>query len=352
MKKKLLAGLLALGLLLGGITVGRAGSGTDFLVSLSYLTGTFLTDLKASVTQWVAQDTQGIYNDAVDKAGQGPASEDGWHTSAGFSAGTGKQGDAVLLSAGSGLIWTSGEGYVTSGVLVDATAGTELAPGAALSPGHRYLAAEAAEVVAASQPAQWLAQGRWQTGTGEVPLPFTDVPLGQWYYADVRFVVEKGLFQGVGGGQFNPGGTMERGMLATVLHRLAGEPAVTYSPVFTDVAEGLWYTPGVLWCAGMQVVNGMGEGLFAPTGRVTREQIAVMLYKYAVQTGHAAPERGELSGFADGGSVSSWAQDAVAWAVGAKVLNGSDGKLLPGDSATRAQVAAMLHRFSDWLDAQ
>lgn len=350
MKKKLLAGLLALVLLLGGVTVGRAGNGTDFLVSLSYLTGTYLSELKTAVAQWVSQGTQAVYDSAAGKAGQqGPP--EGGHTSAGFSAGAGTRGDAVLLPLGAVLIWTSGSGYVTSGVLVDATAGAELALGAALVPGHRYLAAEAAQVVAASQ-AQWLAEGRWQLGTGEVPLDFTDVPMGQWYYEDVRFVVENGLFQGVGGGRFSPGGTMERAMLTTVLHRLAGEPAVAWSPAFTDVAEGLWYTPGVLWCAQMQVVNGVGGGRFNPAGKVTREQIAVMLYQYAVRTGHAAPERGDLSGFADGGSVSSWARDAVAWAVGAGLLNGSGGRLLPGDSATRAQVAAMLHRFSNWLDAR
>lgn len=349
MKKKLMAGLLALTLLLSGVTVGQAAAGTDFLVSLSYLTGTFLTDLKASVKQWVTQDTQGIYNDAVDKAGQGSAPTDGWTVSSGFRAGTGQSGDAVILSAGSGLIWTSGSGYVTSGVLVDATAGTELALGAALSAGHRYLAAETAQVVAASQT-QWLAEGRWQLGTGEVPLAFTDVLLGQWYYEDVRFVVEGGLFQGVGGGRFNPGGTMERGMMTTVLHRLAGEPPVSGAQMFTDVPAEVWYAPGTAWCAQQKIVEGVGGGRFNPSGKVTREQIAVMLYKYAMQTGHAVTERGELSGFADSRSVSSWAADAMSWAVGTKILNGSDGKLLPGASATRAQVAAMLHRFSDWLD--
>ncbi len=291
MKKKMIAGLLAAVLLAGCVTAAWAGSGSDPLISLSYLNGAYLTDLKAYITQWVTQDTQGIYNDAVDQAGRYKPSGDGWTTSSGFAAGSGKSGDAVILSAGSGLIWTSGSGYVTSGVLVDATAGAELALGAALISGHRYLAAEQAEVSITSQSVQWLAEGRWKMGTGQAPLPFTDVAPGQWYYEDVRFAVENGLFQGVGGGRFEP------------------------------------------------------------HGKVTREQIAVMLYKYAVQTGHTAGERGNLSGFLDAGSVSSWAGDAVSWAVGAGLLNGSDGKLLPGSSATRAQVAAMLHRFQGWLDA-
>lgn len=352
MKKKLLAGLLALGLLAGCATVAWAGSGADSLISRSYLNGVWLTDLRASITQWVTQDTQGVYNDAVDKAGQGPAPSDGWTVSSGFQAGTGQYGAALRLSAGSGLIWTAGSGYVTSGVLVDATAGVELAPGAALTVGHRCLAAEEAEVVVASQSAGWLTEGRWRMGTGQVPLAFTDVALNEWYYEDVRFVVEGGLFQGVGNGRFSPGGTMERGMMTTVLHRLAGEPSVGGAPAFTDVPAGEWYAPGTAWCAQMKIVEGVGGGRFNPNGKVTREQIAVMLYKYAAQTGHNAWERGDLSAFPDAGSVSSWAGDAMSWAVGTKILNGSDGKLLPGNSATRAEVAAMLHRFQGWLDRQ
>lgn len=352
MKQKLLAALLALGLLLGCAAVGWAGSGTDPLISLSYLNGAWLTDLKAYITQWVVQDTQAIYNDAAAQAGQGAPPADGWTVSNGFAAGTGQYGAAVILSAGSGLIWRSGSGYVTSGVLVDATAGVELAPGSALTAGHRYLAAEAAEVVAATQSAGWLAEGRWRMGTGELPLSFTDVDMGQWYYEDVRFVVENGLFQGVGDGRFNPGGTMERGMMTTVLHRLAGEPPVSGAQAFTDVPAGEWYAPGTAWCAQKKIVEGVGGGRFNPSGKVTREQIAVMLYKYAVQTGHNAWERGALSAFPDAGSVSSWAQEAMSWAVGTKLLNGSGGKLLPGESATRAQVAAMLHRFQGWLDEQ
>lgn len=352
MRQKLLAALLALGLLLGCATVAWAGSGTDPLISLSYLTGTWLTDLKASITQWAAQDTQGIYNDAVDKAGQGAAPSDGWTASSGFQAGTGQYGAALRLSAGSGLIWTAGSGCVTSGLLVDATAGVELAPGAALTAGHRCLAAEEAEVVVSSQSAGWLAEGRWRMGTGQVPLPFSDVSLGQWYYEDVRFVVDNGLFQGVGGGRFSPGGTMERGMMTTVLHRLAGEPAVENAQVFTDVPAGEWYAPGTAWCAQRKIVEGVGGGRFNPKGKVTREQIAVMLFKYAVQMGYNAWERGDLSPFLDAGRVSSWAEEAVSWAVGTKILNGSDGRLIPGDSATRAQVAAMLHRFQGWLDGQ
>lgn len=348
MKKKMLAGALALLALLGLVTAGLAGSQSDPLISLSYLNGTFFADLKTRVTQWVAQDTKDL------GAGAGQTA-DGWTASSGFVAGEGESGDTVTLATGSGLIWTAGSGAVSSGVLVDATAGTELTAGKALTAGHRYLAAEETVVVASSQ-ARWMTEGKWLLGTGgtvTTPLTFADVSESAWYYDDVRFVVENGLFTGVSDTQFKPGDTMDRGMMTTVLHRLAKEPAVSYSREFSDVPDGQWYTKGTIWCARMGIVNGVGGGRFAPGQVIARQQIAVMLYNYAVKTGRAAEERGDLSTFSDARSVASWAKDAMSWAVGAGILNGGDGgRLLPEDGAQRAQVAAMLHRFQNWLEAQ
>ena len=356
MRKKLLTGALVLLILLGCVTVGWAGGQPDPLISLSYLTETFLDSLKALAAQWAAEDTRKLYDDAAARAaGQTPGPEDGWAVSSGFVPGEGAYGETVILTTGSGLIWNDGSGSVSSGVLVDATAGTELAEGAALTAGHRYLAVEDTVVVTFSRSARWMAEGRWrcgEKGTVEVPLPFTDALKDQWYYDDVRFVVENGLFNGVSDTLFEPESTMERGMMTTVLHRLAKEPAVSYSPIFSDIPDNQWYTPGTVWCAQMGIVNGIGDGLFAPGQTVARQQIAVMLYNYAVKTGRIASERGDLSAFPDAWAVESWAQDAMSWAVGVGIINGSDGKLLPGDGAQRAQVAAMLHRFQNWLEAQ
>ena len=349
MKKKLCAGALALLVLLGFATTGWAGSQPDPLISLSYLTGTFFTELKTLVTQWVVQGTQGL------EAGEGQIPEDGWFTSSGFVPGEGEYGGTVILTEGSGLIWTGGIGSVSSGALVDATAGTELTEGEPLTAGHRYLAGEDTVVVASSQSAQWMAEGKWrcgERGTVFIPLPFTDVPEDRWYYDDVRFVYENGLFAGTGDTLFSPANTMERRMMTTVLHRLAGEPETSYSSVFSDIPDGEWYTEGTVWCAQMGVVNGVGDGLFAPRNTVTRQQIAVMLYHYAVEAaGRTAGERGDLSAFSDAGEVASWAEEAVSWAVGAGIINGNDdGTLRPGNGAQRVQVAAMVHRFQIWLE--
>ena len=350
MKKKLLAGALALLILLGCVTAGWAGSLADPLISLSYLTGTFFDGLKAYVTQWVTQGTQEL----LIKPGR--TSEDGWTTSYGFVPGKGESGDTITLTEGSGLIWSEGSGAVSSGTLVDATDGTELAAGDALTAGHRYLAAEDTVVAAASQ-ALWMTEGKWLFGAGgtvTAPLRFTDVPENAWYYDDVRFVVENGLFNGTDETLFSPDTAMWRGMVTTVLYRLAGEPEVSYSQIFSDIPEDLWYTNGTIWCAQMGIVGGIGDGSFAPSQDVDRQQLAVMLYRYAVQMGYSADERRDLSAvFSDAGEVASWAEEAVSWAVGVGIINGNDeGKLIPGNGADRAQVAAMLHRFHSWLAAQ
>lgn len=354
MKKKLLAGLLAASVALGCVSMAWAGASTDHLISLSYLNGTYLSGLKETVAASVRTAVQPIYDAALARAGIAPTG--GETASSGtLAAGRGVYGDTLTLSAGSVLVWTAGTGYVNRGVLVDATAGTEAPAGSALTLGHRYLAGEETEVVVSAQSAQWMAEGSWTRGSGAVvtaPLTFTDVAPGAWYYADVRYVVEKGLFQGLSADTFAPGSTMQRSMMTTVLHRLAGQPTAAYAPVFTDIPDGQWYSQGTIWCARFGVVSGMGDGTFAPRMDVTRQQIAVMLYNYAAKMGFAPGERGDIAGFSDASSVASWAREAVSWAVGAGLLNGSDGALLPGNNATRAQVAAMLHRFQNWIDLQ
>ena len=343
-------------MLLGCVTTGLAGSLSDPLISLSYLTETFFAGLKAYVTQWVAQDTQKLYDAAAARAEQTSGPEDSWSSSFGFVPGETEYSGTVTLSAGSGLIWTDGAGAVSSGVLVDATAGMELAAGKALTAGHRYLAAEDTVVVTSSQSARWMAEGTWFLGTGGtvvIPFPFTDVPEGAWYYDDVRYVWEKKLVTGVSDTEFNPKGTMERGMATTLLYRLSEEPAVSYSPVFSDVPDGQWYTDGIIWCAQVGIVDGVGGGLFAPGQLLTRQQIATILYNYAVKTGRTAGERGNLDAFPDGEAVASWAKTGMSWAVGAGIFGGNDeGKLIPELEADRGQMAAIIHHYMNWLEAQ
>ena len=181
-------------------------------------------------------------------------------------------------------------------------------------------------------------------GAKEAVASFTDVPADEWYAGAVNYAVENGLMNGVGGGKFDPEGSMTRAMLVTVLWRYEGEPAEGEN-TFTDVPEGTWYTGAVAWAASNGIVGGIGNGKFDPDGSITREQMATILYRYAQKKGIDTSKRGELSGFADSGNVSSWAKDALQWTVAEGIINGSDGKLLPQGNATRAQVSAILMRF-------
>ena len=137
---------------------------------------------------------------------------------------------------------------------------------------------------------------------------------------------------------------MTRAMLVTVLWRYEGEPDAPAN-TFSDVKSGTWYSNAVSWAAANGVVNGVGNNKFDPEGKITREQMATILFRYAQKEGIDTSKRGNLGDFPDANRVSSYAKDAVQWAVGEKIINGSDGKLLPQGSATRAQVATILVRF-------
>ena len=178
---------------------------------------------------------------------------------------------------------------------------------------------------------------------------FTDVPAeGHWAHEGIDFVVSQGLMKGVGNGLFAPDGTMDRAMLVTVLWRLDGKPEASSEADFADVPSDTWYTAAVAWAREADIVYGIGGNRFDPTGEVTREQTAVILYRYASSKQLAALS-GDLSRFADSGEVSAWAEEAVSWAEAAGILRGADenGRLLlqPKNAITRAEAAAMLTRY-------
>ena len=176
------------------------------------------------------------------------------------------------------------------------------------------------------------------------PVKFTDVTEKAWYYGAVEYAVRNGLMKGVGNDQFDPEGTMTRAMLVTVLWRYEGEPEAPAN-TFSDVKAGTWYFDAVSWAAANNIVGGVGNNKFDPDGNITREQMATILYRYCNGKGIDTSKQASLSGFPDAGKVSSYAQTAMQWAVAEKLVNGSDGKLLPQGNATRAQVATILMRF-------
>lgn len=180
-------------------------------------------------------------------------------------------------------------------------------------------------------------------------FPFTDVVAGTWYYGAAAYAYNNGLFAGMTPTTFAPNATMTRAMLVSVLWRLAGAPAPKAPNTFVDVPDGAWYTDAVTWAAENGVVSGIGGSRFDPSGFVTREQTAEILYNYAHSKGYDVSARADLTAFPDAGSVSGWAEEALSWANAVGLINGTvrDGQTIldPQGSASRAQVAMILMNY-------
>lgn len=180
-------------------------------------------------------------------------------------------------------------------------------------------------------------------------FPFTDVVAGTWYYGAAAYAYNNGLFAGMTPTTFVPNATMTRAMLVSVLWRLAGEPAPKAPNTFVDAPDGAWYTDAVTWAAENGVVSGIGGSRFDPSGFVTREQTAEILYNYAHSKGYDVSARADLTAFPDAASVSGWAEEALSWANAAGLINGTvrDGQTIldPQGSASRAQVAMILMNY-------
>jgi hypothetical protein len=168
---------------------------------------------------------------------------------------------------------------------------------------------------------------------------------GDWFYGAVQFAQENGLMLGTGGGKFSPHATTTRGMVVAILYRMFGSPAVAGTNSFGDVKAGQYSFDAVTWASNNKLVSGYLSGDFGPNDSITREQLAVILMNYAKLKGYDVSARADLSKFGDAGSVSGWAQDAMAWANALGFVQGSGDMLNPGGNAERCQVAAILQRF-------
>lgn len=170
-------------------------------------------------------------------------------------------------------------------------------------------------------------------------LPFEDVKVEQWFYEAVKYVYDNELMNGISATEFNPNGLLTRGTIAQVLFNLEGADADA-AAVFDDVPADAWFADAVNWAAANNIVTGYGDGTFGPDNNITREQMAAILYRYAQFKGYDVSAKGDLTAFTDGDNVSEWATDALAWCVGAKLINGRDnGTVDATGTATRAEIA-------------
>lgn len=241
---------------------------------------------------------------------------------------TAAEGDSVTVTA------TPGKGYVLDRLTVETDRGGTVRT--TQKGGDRYgftMPARAVTVSAVFRAAE--------------QLPFTDVRTGDWWYGNVLYVYEKGLMTGTSQTTFSPQATTTRGMIVTILHRLAGSPGAGGAP-FTDVAAGQYYAVPIAWAASYGIVNGYDATHFGPNDPITREQMAAILYRYAGRMGYDTTALGDPSQFRDSGRIHAYAWTPLAWANGRGLINGKgDGVLDPTGQATRAEVAAILQRFCE-----
>lgn len=273
------------------------------------------------------------FSKAMDTSTKGAVSLDGGKT---FLTGGSWSGSTVYTVPYSGLAYSTQYTVTISG-FIDAVGNIM-----AMDSTHKFTTAAKTSVGSGSTGTK-KPEAEKNTGAGQT---FADVGVSSWFFENIRFVSERGLMNGMGNGEFRPAGSMTRSMIVTVLFRLSRESG-NYENAFSDVAPGSWYEKAAAWAAENGIANGVGDSSFAPKQMLTREQLAVMLYNYAKYKGlnTSGTGSGVLDGFTDADSISAWAEDAMKWAVGAGIITGDGASLNPKDSASRAEVAAMLQRF-------
>jgi uncharacterized repeat protein (TIGR02543 family) len=186
----------------------------------------------------------------------------------------------------------------------------------------------------------------------DIEMPFLDVNPGDWFYSDVQDVYNRGLMNGTSSDMFSPNTTLTRGMMVTILYRLTGSPVTTETNPFSDVAAGAYYEEAVIWAAANGVVSGYDSTHFGPNDPLTREQLAAILFRYAERfTSIDVTRLANISSYPDFTKVHDWAETAVSWAIELGIIQGTDlGTIAPTASATRAQVATILNRFTQYMD--
>ena len=173
---------------------------------------------------------------------------------------------------------------------------------------------------------------------------FVDVPADNYYYDAVLWAAEKGIADGTDAVHFSPDADCSRGQLVTLLWRAAGKPVVDYAMRFSDVGADTYYTEAVRWAASLGIINGYGDGIFGADDPITREQMTVMLYRFAKARGMDTTQGGmAVREFDDFEQVSAYAGEAMAWAVNTGILKGADNRLMPKAPCIRAQIVTMLY---------
>ncbi len=334
------------------------GSAGDPLISLSYINNTFRpavrTDSKTLIDNTVGKaydDTLKKLREAYDGYILRLGAVQGYTFAGSFTALNLPVGTAAELITGGTFVLTSGDAVLQleKGTVINISTGTEVPNGSALTTNQRYFCAEDTSArFAAASAATGLVDGYYKSGGTVIvnPVLFADVKTGDWFYNAVRYAGDNNLFKGTSPTTFEPQTAMSRGMFVTVLYRLAGQPAAASTSAFSDVPSNQYYTGAVIWANANSIVTGY-DGKFQPDVLITREQMAVILCRYAAYAGYgtAYANTSVFDAFPDKGSVAGYASDQVKWAAYHGLISGVSGKLLPNNTASRAEVAQIILNF-------
>jgi hypothetical protein len=350
LKRTIAAGLVIIMLsCMVTVSASTAGTTADPLITLSYLDGAFASSMRSDIA-----DTLGSAADkAMNRLDELYKTYVGYSFAPRFTSVTLAAEDTVTLSAGASFILLSGSATltVTSGTVINISTGTEVASESRLAQYQRYFCAEdTTALITANSAATGQVDGYYLLdSTAPQQRVFIDVLEGQWYFPAVDFVYTNGLFAGTSENTFSPAMSMTRGMFVTVLYRLDGRPPTGSGGAFTDVSDASrYYYDAVTWANTNRIVTGYEDGTFRPNAAVTREQMATIMHRYATFKERDMSMPGTVyDTFPDRGDVSDYAADAMRWTVSWGVINGSDGRLLPQDTATRAQVAQIIYNYCE-----
>ncbi|MDR0917321.1 MAG: S-layer homology domain-containing protein [Oscillospiraceae bacterium] len=344
--RSLLLAIVALAVILSASA--SAGTSSNPLVARSYLDGAFKSDVIAYAERQLtdAETTVNAYLSGS-LGGIAPPTSQGYARAHGMSVRVSANG---YINLGEGTEFTPNAAVtvaVTSGTLIDITVGARVTNGK-LSAAHTYvLPADSYATVRPTTVLTLTVRGWYRIGLAD--NPFTDVSRSDWFYAAVEYVSALGYFNGTSADKFSPNGTMNRAMFVTVLHRVAGKPAPNIANLvtFTDARDSsAYYYDAMRWASSYGIVTGYEDGTFRPNADISREQLAVMFFRYAQYAGESVsfnPSRAES--FPDFAKVASYAKDAFRWACDHGIINGSDGLLKPQANSTRAQVATVVMNY-------
>ena len=347
--------ILAL-LLVLAFSTALANSASDPLISLSYIQNSFLPGLKSSGEKALDGAFDGIRDQAASRVEK---IYENYAPGSGLTVYSGTESYVPLymlpysrleISSGGSIVLSSGDMKIESisGSVVDVSSGSEVKAGTTLQRGVRYFCCENTVAVYRVQSSGQCMVDGYHAYTGGYrtdAMAYADVSQSDWYRDYAAWIWQRKVYFDISNNAFRPNDPALRADLVYALWRISGAPAPTSKAGFNDLKED-WYRDAVCWAAENGIVNGYSATVFGPGDKVSREQIATIMYRYASWLGQSTGGTKDLSVFSDSGAVSSWAKTAMSWAYGRGLINGmTQTTLVPGGTATRAQVAAILSRF-------